>query len=169
MPKPTPSSRQDTARAHDVEEMFSFAVYPSVIGFQISRAADGLVRALNAIIEAKGLPLTAREFVLLNLLYQESPLQQTQLVERSYKDPAATSRLVASLHRKGLIERTRPKEDRRVTLISLTEQGRAARAAIIPEVSAMLRHAVGETSDEDLRATRRVMGRIIGAMLETPA
>ena len=147
--------------------MFSFAIYDAVIGFRLSQAADGLARALNGIIDAKDLPLTAREFVILNLLHEESPLPQTQLVERSYKDPAATSRLVASLRKKGMVLRVTSREDRRVTLISLTPKGAEARAAIIPELSDLLRQAVAVSSDEELRATQRVIGRIIDFTLRS--
>lgn len=162
----TPASHAKMpSSAPDVEEMFSFAVYDSVIGFLVSQAADGLARSLNEIIDRKGLSLTAREFVILNLLHEESPLPQTQLVERSYKDPAATSRLVESLRKKGMVARVTSKTDRRVTLISLTPEGEAARAGIVPELSAMLRDAVGDSSDEDLRAAQRVIRRIVGATL----
>lgn len=169
MSSSAPSLPDTQTRADDVEAMFSFAAYQSVIGFQISKAADGLARALNAIIADKNLPLTAREFVILNLLHEESPLSQMQLVERSYKDAAATSRLVASLHKKGMIARVKAPDDKRVTLISLTEPGKAARAAIIPALSAMLRGAVAGASDADLRAAQRVIERVINTTLDTPA
>lgn len=161
----SPSKRRGMRTAPDVEEMFSFAVYDTVIGFQISRAADGLARALNAIIDSTGAALTTREFVILNLLHEESPLPQTQLVERSYKDPAATSRLVESLRKKGMVARVPSKADRRVTLISLTDKGEQTRALIVPELSALLRRAVGESTDEELRATQRVIKRIMEATL----
>ncbi|MDD3800342.1 MAG: MarR family transcriptional regulator [Novosphingobium sp.] len=161
----SPSKRRGMRTAPDVEEMFSFAVYDAVIGFQISRAADGLARALNAIIDSTGAALTTREFVILNLLHEESPLPQTQLVERSYKDPAATSRLVESLRKKGMVARVPSKADRRVTLISLTDKGEQTRALIVPELSALLRRAVGESTDEELRATQRVIKRIMAATL----
>ena len=165
MTKRPPSAPSTKPCAPDVEEMFSFAVYKSVFGFQLSKAADGLARALNVIIESQGLPLTAREFVILNLLHEESPLPQTQLVERSYKDPAATSRLVSSLNRKGFVRRVISGKDRRVTLISLTAAGAQARNAIVPELSALLRNAVGDSTDDDLRAAHRVIGNIIDATL----
>jgi DNA-binding MarR family transcriptional regulator len=169
MTGPTTTSRTPKQRSPDVEEMFSFAVYHAVIGFRLSQAADGLARGLNAIIDAKGLPLTAREFVILNLLHEESPLPQTQLVERSYKDPAATSRLVASLRKKGMVLRVTSKEDRRVTLISLTPKGEEARAAIVPELSALLRAAAGDSTDEELRTAQRVIGRIVDFTLRPTA
>ena len=161
-----PDQQESHPRADDVEAMFSFAVYQSVIGFQLSKAADGLARALNTIIANKNLPLTAREFVILNLLYEESPLSQMQLVERSYKDAAATSRLVTSLHRKGMVARVKTPADKRIKLISLTDQGKAARGVIIPALSAMLRSTLQGASDEDLRATQRVIQQVIGATLD---
>ncbi|OCC22473.1 hypothetical protein MB02_16575 [Croceicoccus estronivorus] len=159
------TERENRRSAPDVEEMFSFETYNSVIGFLLSQAADGLARSLNAIFEEKGAPLTTREFVILNLLHEESPLPQTQLVERSYKDPAATSRLVESLRKKGMVERVASKADRRVTLVSLTAKGEETRAVIVPEMSAVLLKAVGESTDEELRATQRVIKRIIAATL----
>ena len=104
--------------------------------------------------------------MILNLLYEESPLSQMQLVERSYKDAAATSRLVTSLHRKGMVARVKTPADKRIKLISLTDQGKAARGVIIPALSAMLRSTLQGASDEDLRATQRVIQQVIGATLD---
>lgn len=151
------ASRQSLTR----EQLFSFDDYDNVIGFVISQAADLLARRLSAIIDRNGISITPREFVIINRLHQYGSLSQGQIANLSYKDPAATSRLVESLRKKGMVSRRNCTDDRRVTHVSLTEKGRAARAIIAPQLSEMLRSAVAGVSEESLLAAFDVMKAIV--------
>lgn len=145
----------------NAEELFSFDDYDKVIGFVISQAADLLARRLNRIIERNGISITNREFVIINRLHQHGSLTQGQLANLSYKDPAATSRLVESLRKKGMLRRKACANDRRVTHVTLTDKGAAARAIIAPQLSDMLRQATANSSEADLLATYRVLKTMV--------
>jgi DNA-binding MarR family transcriptional regulator len=145
------------------EQLFSFDDYDNVIGFLVSQTADLLARRLTAIIDRNGISITPREFVIINRLHQFDSLSQVQLANLSYKDPPATSRLVESLRKKGMVTRRNSVEDRRVTHVSLTDRGRAVRAIIAPQLADMLQAAVAGVSDADLLATHRVMKAILAA------
>jgi len=160
-----------TARSHRVEQpddlkaadLFSLDDYDRVIGFVISQAAEALSRQLIAIIERNGISITPREFVIINRLWQFQSLTQSQLVNLSYKDPAATSRLVESLRKKGLVTRKTSPSDRRVTDVKLTEKGSAVRSILAPQISEMLRSATAHVDEADLLAAFRVMKAIAGS------
>jgi len=143
------------------ERFFSFDDYDNVIGLVINQAAYCLSRDLDSIIKANGISITPREFVILNRLHQNGELTQKQLTDMDYKDAAATSRLVESLRRNGLVNRRTSRTDRRATIISLTEKGRNVRAILVPQLSDMLRTALGEASDADLEVVFETLKRVI--------
>ena len=147
---------------------FNFDDYDNVIGFVISQAADVLAKRLEAIIHANGVALTPREFVVLNRLHQHGELTQTQLSELSYKDPPSTSRVVESLRQKRFVRRRVSKLDRRITDVSLTDEGRQVRALIVPHLAALLQDAVGDSTPEELAATMAVLGRIVSRSRSAP-
>ncbi len=63
---------------------------------------------------------------LLDILQKDSVLSQRELLEKSGIRPASLSELLAKLERIGFIRRERDEYDRRVVIVTLTEEGRSA-------------------------------------------
>ena len=143
------------------DRFFSFDDYDNVIGLVINQAAYCLSRDLETIIRENGISITPREFVILNRLHQFGELTQKQITEIDYKDAAATSRLVESLRKNGLVNRRTSKTDRRSTIISLTERGRNVRAILVPQISDMLKSALGESSEAEIEMISEALKRVI--------
>jgi len=150
MPKVTPSQPVP----------FSFDRYDDVIGFVVSRTADGLARGLARAIERTGLDLTPREFAILNRLHQHGPLNQTQLADLTYKDKPATSRMLDRLIANGFAKKLASKEDRRAFVVSLTPAGAAARARVVPLTVEMMQAACKGVARRDLLTTVDVLKRM---------
>jgi DNA-binding MarR family transcriptional regulator len=89
--------------------------------YWLKRCYQALRRAVDAGLREYGLTLSQREVLL--ALYEEGPLDQTALRERSGLEQSSLSRLVDGLVRRGLIE-LRPGADRRVRIASITDAGR---------------------------------------------
>jgi DNA-binding MarR family transcriptional regulator len=70
------------------------------------------------------LRLHPRDFGLLNLLAQEAPCSQAHLAERLGVSPPAVLALLDALEAQGLVGRERSEQDRRVTEVNLTANGR---------------------------------------------
>lgn len=143
------------------DRFFSFDDYDNVIGLVINQAAYCLSRDLETIIRENGISITPREFVILNRLHQFGELTQKQITEIDYKDAAATSRLVESLRKNGLVNRRTSKTDRRSTIVSLTERGRNVRAILVPQISDMLKSALGESSEAEIEVISEALKRVI--------
>ncbi|GEN95473.1 MarR family winged helix-turn-helix transcriptional regulator [Pediococcus ethanolidurans] len=62
----------------------------------------------------------------LRLLAQQEPLTNSQIVEKLDIRPSSASVLVSKLEEDGLVKKTNSPEDKRVTFISLTTEGRDA-------------------------------------------
>jgi MarR family transcriptional regulator, lower aerobic nicotinate degradation pathway regulator len=73
------------------------------------------------------LGITPREYTVLAVLAERSPLSQTQIAAILGLDRTTILKLGASLERKGLVTRQRDEHDRRAYAIALTNEGDDAR------------------------------------------
>jgi DNA-binding MarR family transcriptional regulator len=89
--------------------------------YWLKRCYQALRRVVDAGLREFDLTLSQRDVLL--ALYEEGPLDQRALRERSGLEQSSLSRLVDGLARRGLVE-VRPGQDRRVRIASLTDQGR---------------------------------------------
>lgn len=87
---------------------------------KIGVLAEGLLKSPFSLSEAR---------VLYELAHEE-PLTATRLGTQLGLDPGYLSRILRSFERRGLIRRTPSQSDRRLRLLSLTAQGRAAFAML---------------------------------------
>ncbi|MBE3639596.1 MarR family winged helix-turn-helix transcriptional regulator [Mangrovicoccus algicola] len=81
-------------------------------------------------VQRPGLSVT--QFVALVTLLREGPMAQSRLGRATSMDPSTTTLVVRKLARDGLIARLRDPGDRRTTMLSLTEAGRACAEAHVP-------------------------------------
>src|SRR5690606_17477331 len=93
---------------------------------RVSRKLRRLVRPIFAEWD-----LTGAQYATLSRI-PEQGISLTELAESSSSDPATLSGVVERLTKSGLVTRKRSTSDRRVVVISLTEQGRAVVDAIEP-------------------------------------
>ena len=105
-----------------------------------------IARAVEPLYE--GAPLTAPEVdLLVPLRYMDAPVIARRLAENRRMSRAGISKALAKLEKRGFIARTPGTADRRTSLISVTEDGKAAVDALFPrqvEVESRLLAALGE-------------------------
>jgi DNA-binding MarR family transcriptional regulator len=73
--------------------------------------------------ETTGSDLTPRQFELLSAVARTPGLSQTDIVEQTGIDRSTTALLADKLEQRGLIERTRDRQDRRAVQVTLTRAG----------------------------------------------
>lgn len=105
------------------------------------------------------LGLTYPQYLVMLVLWEDSPLTVSQLGARLHLDSGTLSPLVKRLEAAALVSRQRATEDERSVEISLTKEGRAlrARALRVPQV-------VGEclaTSADDYFAVRDLLSSLL--------
>src|SRR5438270_13217221 len=88
--------------------------------YWLKRCYQALRRTVDQGLREYGLTLSQRDVLL--ALYEEGPLDQTALRERSGLEQSSLSRLIEGLARRGVVA-VRPGEDRRVRVASLTPVG----------------------------------------------
>ncbi len=114
--------------------------------------------------------IARREWRLLAVLGEAGELQPSELATRAELDRARTSRALARLQAKGLVLRQAVANDRRLALVTLTDQGRALHARMLPRVAAINGAILAPLSDSDvaqlnhlLDAVQRQAAQVLGA------
>lgn len=95
-------------------------------GHEIAMALRGAYLAMHRQADGALSPfaLTANQFVLLALLDKQDGVSQQTLVQRASSDPNTIRPMLASLEKKGFVQRVRDPSDGRVWLVGLTTKGR---------------------------------------------
>jgi MarR family 2-MHQ and catechol resistance regulon transcriptional repressor len=110
------------------------------------RALDAYIklrRAVNAVSLREGevmraAGLTESQFGALEALLHLGPLCQHELAGKVLKSAGNMTTVVDNLERRGLVERRRDREDRRVVTIHLTDHGRELVRDVFPRVVEVL-------------------------------
>ena len=97
---------------------------------KLMRAADSVSSRVNDHLRDNG--LTVSQFGVLEALHHLGVLNQSDLAQKLLKSTGNLTTVVDNLVKRGLVERRRCTEDRRVVYIHLTEEGRSLVAAILP-------------------------------------
>jgi DNA-binding MarR family transcriptional regulator len=108
------------------------------IGFAIGKARNVLVAEIDAALKDLGIT-TQQMGILLSMRHGEAttPFELSKLLGI---DTGLMTRMLDKLEDKGLLERSRSLEDRRVVNLKLTEQGEEV-AAHVPEIVPMVLNA----------------------------
>ena len=120
---------------------------------RLTRAATAVGR-ITAQVHKKEHGLTAPEFSVLMILASEAtgePVTSTHIVEATSMDKTKVSRAVSSLDRRAWLERARATSDRRFEYLSLTAQGRAAYATLMPKMEASEAGVLERLTQEERR------------------
>lgn len=136
------------------------------MAFEIERCicyvTDG---AMKLIAEAlnnrlKSYNITRIQWIALYYIYREGPISQRELsIMMKVKDSSAT-RLIDRLERDGLVKRDKLPDDRRVIILSLTEEGADLFAKVLPIGEKYSKDLVNNISEEDLITFERVLKQL---------
>src|SRR2546430_3020137 len=112
----------------DIYDSTSYQPRKSV-GYLLSRVRIEMLTALDRELEADRrlapLELSAAQFIIIaNLAAAEGPMSASDLCKGISYDAGAMTRMLDRLESKGLIRRNRSAQDRRLTHLELTEEGR---------------------------------------------
>jgi DNA-binding MarR family transcriptional regulator len=109
----------------------------------------------------------------LGLLNEIGPTTVSHIAMQLGVTPPSASSIVDRMVDSGLVERHRSEEDRRVVTVSLAAPGREALQTSVGGRRGMLERVLSQLSDDELRDTVRLIGRleeaIHQAMAPTPA
>lgn len=118
--------------------------------FSLYSANNAMSRAYQPLL--KQLDLTYLQYIVMMVLWQESPLNVKELGHKIHLDSGTLTPLLKRLETKGLIRRARSEQDERIRVISLTNEGLALRKEAEAVPTAML--CKSKMSIEELSALK---------------
>jgi len=130
---------------------------------EIVSAIRKFVRAvsLDAFKMSRQFGLTGPQSSVLRTLVKEGPLSSASLSRRLYVTPSNITGIIDRLEKKGLVERIRKKEDRRIALIILTESGTDLSNSLPDPIEKKLIYELGDLKPEHVRILSLVMNQIL--------
>lgn len=127
----------------------------------VSRTRNLLFRDAGTPIRAHG--LTTTQFEVLEALSAHGPLSVGQIVETVFGTPGNIPVVVRNLERAGLVTRRRSQADGRVTIVELTDLGRARIEETYPDVVASIERDLEPLSADEKRQVIRLLHKAYGA------
>ena len=105
--------------------------------------------------------LTPREFSMMRLFLTDEEWTATELAEVLPVEVSAISRMVSKLVDRGLLSRRRPRSDRRIVLLNLTEEGYALGLDIHRKVHAYEDMLTDGIEKEEMDAFQSVIRKVV--------
>ncbi|MFT8349645.1 MarR family winged helix-turn-helix transcriptional regulator [Clostridium saccharoperbutylacetonicum] len=134
--------------------------YTKLIGYLIIKGEVCIKRKiLNAFLE-KGYNITFEQWTVLNVLYAEPGLIQSEIAIRTYKDKTNVTRILDVLSKNGYIVREQHENDRRSLCVYLTDKGIRMFDDLIPCIELLNEQFKKGLSDEELKIFENVLEKI---------
>ena len=128
--------------------------------YLIHRMARLLRVHLIQILERAELEITPEQMFILFRLYGKEGLSQAELADKALNDHPNVTRLLDALEKRGLIARRADPEDRRKSLIFLTEESQALMARLVPVAIEERRRLFKGITQEELDLFEDMLKRV---------
>jgi DNA-binding MarR family transcriptional regulator len=129
------------------------------IGYLISRVQSLMRPQIEAVFDKQD--LTFSQWRVLMCLRDGIANTCADISRELSHDSGSLTRLVDQLDRRGLIQRTRDRKDRRVVTLALTPAGRAAIKAAMPHVVAHFNDVLDGFSPQDVKTLIALLTRLL--------
>jgi len=104
------------------------------------------------------------EWRVLAILLHQDGLTMSELAQRVLTKQPTLTKAVDRMERSGLVQRRTPDQDRRRTLVLLTEQGRQTATPLVAEARAQESAVVSEQGEANVRQLRILLRQLIDRM-----
>jgi len=108
-----------------------------------------------------GLELTPEQWIVLVQLWEKDGQSQSALSERTLRDRPTMSRILDTMEKSGLVERTVDAQDARSRLVKLTRSGKGLQAKLVPVAKKLVARLEQGIAERDLETTHRTLGRML--------
>lgn len=106
--------------------------YTTMEGYLLTKASVLMKRRLSVAIKKAGYDITIEQWTILNVLWKNEGLIQTEIAQKTFKDKTNLTRILDKMERDNLIVRNKNPKNRREYKITLTENGANIFRQLIP-------------------------------------
>ncbi len=129
-------------------------------GYLLERTSRKVKLGFSQAFAQLGLDITPEQWVLLEKLYYDNGLSQTDLAAQIFKNTPTISRILDLLEKKGFTERQRFENDRRRHRVFLTLQGKQVVEKAQPLVQGLREQGWQKLGEEDYQHFTRILNQI---------
>ncbi|MDB4889075.1 MAG: putative MarR family transcriptional protein [Gemmatimonadetes bacterium] len=126
---------------------------------KLNRSVNALQTHLVPAIQ-KDFGITESQFAVLEVLHHLGPLSQGQICHKILRSGSNVTTVVDNLERDGLVRRDRDEADRRVQIVTLTEQGRSLIVDAFPTHVARVTTLMGVLSTVEQKELSRICRKL---------
>jgi DNA-binding MarR family transcriptional regulator len=138
---------------------------PKTVGYLVNRARSEIIAALDQELsedpELAALDISAAQYIVLSCLWYRDPESSARICRDLSYDPGAMTRMLDRLEAKGLVQRRRCPDDRRLVNIEITE----AAQAVMPKMRAcsvkILNRLLRGFSADEVHLLERLLARLV--------
>lgn len=108
-------------------------------------------------LQNNGINVTPEQYLVLDILWENQPLSQQKIADMIQKDKNSVTKIIDSLEKKNLVSRIVDKNDRRINIIELTEEGRTLEKIATDVAIKFMNDVVQGIDKQDLDSYMKVM------------
>jgi DNA-binding MarR family transcriptional regulator len=128
--------------------------------YLIERTERQTKRYANAALKKAGIEITPEQWTILKRIDERAVINQREIAELTFRDPASVTRALDVLEERGLVSREAMENDRRAYNLVLTSEGSALVAKIKPVAQAVRAQGMKGISAEDQARLKNILNRI---------
>ena len=130
------------------------------LGFIIGKTSLLIKSAFNREMKDKGFNTTVEQWSILNAVYKNPGISQSDIAKASVKDKTNITRIIDLLEKKEYLIRKNDKNDRRLYRIFLTDKGEKILNNLFPIATELNKNCSENISVEELEIMKTVLNRI---------
>ena len=139
--------------------------FESQIGFNLHRVHTLFRRELIKCL--RDYDLNPEQWEVMVILWQRKKISQKKINEITLQDLPSISRMIKRMEKKKLIQIRRSEEDRRTTLITLTEYGLSLEEALAGRVSTHFDAILNQLSDDSKNSFMNILKKFRNILADT--
>ena len=114
---------------HALMDQFDGLKLENQLCFPLYAAAREVIKQYHPFLESVNLTYT--QYIVMMVLWSESKISVRNLCKKLYLDSGTLTPVLKSMEAKGLLSRSRSKEDERVLIVEITPEGYALREKVV--------------------------------------
>jgi len=125
--------------------------------FMTGKASTAIARRLQKNFKQSGIDITVEQWSVLYHLWKNDGMNQQDLCNATFRDKPSITRLVDNLEKLKLVKRNASKQDRRMNIIALTEEGRELEEKCMDIANTTLNEALEGVTNGQVEIAKEVL------------
>ena len=128
--------------------------------FLLERTVRQFRKFKKAKLSAQGIDISGEQWVVIKRVSEQEGINQKEIANLTYKDPASVTRIIDLLQKKGWIERRAISGDRRAYGLHLTKSGQLLVKKMTPIAQNLREEGLKGVPKKDLEILKKTLNKI---------